>query len=217
MLSQKKSGKRWPPLRPRPDLHHVWVSGSYAAIRALHWCDAAIHKGTTPVWPYISTPHWCCGRYIRAPVQWWAGTQSRDDISLDLPPCPPITTVQWSSCWRLHGGTVGQAHTHIFSPTIGGEVHLILYQKSTFNKRHNLIIFQSNSNTSFNIFRLCIVVIILPLSHLCDVLLFTNFGGRMKWSRAFVLPFLPPICNRKHWNYSRHRNDYHNTSRAAAM
>ena len=114
MLSQKKSGKRWPPLRPRRDLHHVWVSGSYAAIRAPHWCGAAIHMGTTPVWPYIRTPQWFCGQYIRAPVQCWGGVQSRDDISLDLPPCTPITTVQWSSCWRLHGGTVGQAHTHLF-------------------------------------------------------------------------------------------------------
>ena len=75
-LSQKKSGRRWPlPLRPRRDLHHVWVSGSYAAIRAPHWCGAAIHKSTTSVWPYIRSPHWCCGLYIRAPVQW------RDPIS----------------------------------------------------------------------------------------------------------------------------------------
>ena len=136
ILSQKKSGKCWPPLRPRRDLHHVWVSGSYAGIRAPHcwcgaaihkgitpvwpyiraphWCGADIHKGTTPVWPYIRTPHWCCGQYIRAPVQFWGGTQSRDDISLDLPLCPPITTMQWSSCWRLHGGMTGQAHTQLF-------------------------------------------------------------------------------------------------------
>ena len=115
--------------------------------------------------------------------------------------------VGWKNVWKFchKGGGVGRLMANA----------ILNFHFDFLNT--SLILFQSNSNTSFNLSWLCIVAIILPLSLLCAALLFTNFGGRMKWSRAFVLPFLPPICNRKHWNYSRHRNDYHNTSTAAAM